>query len=103
MRVGSHSLDHVILANEAPAEQHRNLCESRRALESHLDVEITLLAYPNGGADDFDAVTGMRRATPAIAPRSPPSPAATPRQRHRFACGASWSARSGASSGCARW
>jgi peptidoglycan/xylan/chitin deacetylase (PgdA/CDA1 family) len=57
MRVGSHSLDHVILANEAAAEQHRNLCESRRALESHLDVEITLLAYPNGGPDDFDRVT----------------------------------------------
>jgi peptidoglycan/xylan/chitin deacetylase (PgdA/CDA1 family) len=57
MRVGSHSLDHVILANEEPAEQRRNLRESRQLLESQLDTQIRLLAYPNGSASDFDGVT----------------------------------------------
>jgi peptidoglycan/xylan/chitin deacetylase (PgdA/CDA1 family) len=92
MRIGSHSLDHVILANEAPAEQHRNLCESRRALESHLDVEITLLAYPNGGADDFDEVTedaaraaGYRAAVTTIPGRN--SPATPPFRVRRFVVG----------------
>jgi peptidoglycan/xylan/chitin deacetylase (PgdA/CDA1 family) len=57
MSVGSHSLDHTILANEAPAVQQQNLCHSRRVLEARLDVEIRLLAYPNGDSTDFDGVT----------------------------------------------
>jgi len=57
MRVGSHSLEHVILANEAAEQQRRDLKESRRLLECELDTEISLLAYPNGGASDFDDVS----------------------------------------------
>jgi peptidoglycan/xylan/chitin deacetylase (PgdA/CDA1 family) len=92
MRVGSHSLDHVILANEEPAEQRRNLSESRRLLESHLDVEIRLLAYPNGSTDDFDRVTeaaareaGYRAAVTTIPGRN--SPTTPPFRLRRFVVG----------------
>jgi peptidoglycan/xylan/chitin deacetylase (PgdA/CDA1 family) len=55
--IGAHSCDHAILANEVPEVQRANLAEARRQLEKGLDVSIDLLAYPNGAADDFDAVT----------------------------------------------
>jgi peptidoglycan/xylan/chitin deacetylase (PgdA/CDA1 family) len=55
--IGSHSRDHAILANEAPEGQRANLTEARRELETELGIPIDLLAYPNGTADDFDAVT----------------------------------------------
>jgi peptidoglycan/xylan/chitin deacetylase (PgdA/CDA1 family) len=55
--VGSHSLDHAILANETPATQQENLAESRRQLEEQLDVPVDLFAYPNGSPSDFDDAT----------------------------------------------
>ena len=55
--IGSHSLDHAILANETPSAQRRNLTEARHQLEQQLDVPVDLLAYPNGSQDDFDAST----------------------------------------------
>jgi peptidoglycan/xylan/chitin deacetylase (PgdA/CDA1 family) len=55
--VGSHSLDHAILANEAPEVQRDNLTRARRELETGLEISVDLLAYPNGTADDFDAIT----------------------------------------------
>ena len=55
--IGSHSLDHAILANESPEEQTRNLGLSRSLLERGLDVPVDLLAYPNGTPSDFDGVT----------------------------------------------
>jgi peptidoglycan/xylan/chitin deacetylase (PgdA/CDA1 family) len=55
--IGSHSLDHAILANEPPEVQRENLTQARRELERELDVPIDLLAYPNGTADDFNAAT----------------------------------------------
>jgi peptidoglycan/xylan/chitin deacetylase (PgdA/CDA1 family) len=55
--IGAHSLDHAILANESPEAQRTNLSTARRDLQDQLEVEVDLLAYPNGGPEDFDAVT----------------------------------------------
>ena len=55
--IGSHSLDHAILANEAREDQRSDLSKSRRELEERLDVAVDLLAYPNGSAADFDTET----------------------------------------------
>lgn len=55
--VGSHSLHHAILTEETAAEQQRDLMSSRLQLEERLKVPIQLLAYPNGGRQDFDART----------------------------------------------
>jgi len=52
--VGSHSLRHVILSREAPAVQRADLEGARRALSEGLGVNADLVAYPNGGADDYD-------------------------------------------------
>ena len=55
--IGSHSLNHAILANESTAAQRSDLSRSRRELQERLDVPVELLAYPNGSADDFDTET----------------------------------------------
>jgi peptidoglycan/xylan/chitin deacetylase (PgdA/CDA1 family) len=55
--VGSHSLSHAILAQEEPAEQERDLAESRRLLRDGLGAGIELLAYPNGTPKDYSAAT----------------------------------------------
>ena len=55
--IGSHSMHHAILSEETAEDQHADLRESRRRLEDELSVEVTLLAYPNGGERDFDATT----------------------------------------------
>jgi peptidoglycan/xylan/chitin deacetylase (PgdA/CDA1 family)/CelD/BcsL family acetyltransferase involved in cellulose biosynthesis len=62
--VGAHSMDHAILARESPKAQLQDLVESRRRLETELDVAVDLLAYPNGSRVDYDAVTvdAARRA-----------------------------------------
>jgi peptidoglycan/xylan/chitin deacetylase (PgdA/CDA1 family) len=92
MRVGSHTCDHVILSNEEPCEQRRNLRESRVALESGLDTDVELLAYPNGSAADFDDVTeqaardaGYRAALTTIP--GPNSSATPPYRVRRFVVG----------------
>jgi peptidoglycan/xylan/chitin deacetylase (PgdA/CDA1 family) len=55
--IGSHTQFHPILSRESPAEQVRDLAESRRLLEHGLDIPIGVLAYPNGSARDYDAHT----------------------------------------------
>jgi peptidoglycan/xylan/chitin deacetylase (PgdA/CDA1 family) len=57
LAVASHSRRHTILAEETGDEQHRDLAESRGALESRLGVPVRLLAYPNGLRRDYDATT----------------------------------------------
>jgi peptidoglycan/xylan/chitin deacetylase (PgdA/CDA1 family) len=57
LSVASHSRRHTILSQETGAEQRRDLAESRRALERELDVQVRLLAYPNGLRQDYDATT----------------------------------------------
>jgi peptidoglycan/xylan/chitin deacetylase (PgdA/CDA1 family) len=60
--VGSHSLTHPILSQEAPERQLQELAESRRLLEDRLGVTVDVVAYPNGRAQDFtvDTVAGAR-------------------------------------------
>jgi peptidoglycan/xylan/chitin deacetylase (PgdA/CDA1 family) len=55
--IGSHGSDHAILGNETPAAQREALIGSKAALEHGLRVPVTMLAYPNGAAEDFDATT----------------------------------------------
>jgi peptidoglycan/xylan/chitin deacetylase (PgdA/CDA1 family) len=55
--IGSHSLNHAILANETPQVQREDLSEARRQLEARLEVPVDLLAYPNGTVDDFNVTT----------------------------------------------
>jgi peptidoglycan/xylan/chitin deacetylase (PgdA/CDA1 family) len=55
--VGSHSTRHAILSRERPQEQARDLVASRRELEAGLDVQVPLLAYPNGTRRDYDEAT----------------------------------------------
>ena len=57
LSIGSHTLDHAILARESPQEQRRNLRESREILQRELQVEVDTLAYPNGKRVDYDATT----------------------------------------------
>jgi peptidoglycan/xylan/chitin deacetylase (PgdA/CDA1 family) len=50
--VGSHTLSHPILPRCSASEIEREVGESKRLLEKHLQCEVTSFAYPNG---DFDA------------------------------------------------
>jgi len=62
--VASHSLNHVILAEEPLPAQEQDLALSRRRLERELDVQVDLLAYPNGKQSDYSQATiaAARRA-----------------------------------------
>ena len=55
--IGSHTLHHAILAQQAPAEQATELELSRRRLQERLAVPVDVLAYPNGTAADYDHTT----------------------------------------------
>lgn len=55
--IGSHSDRHQILSQETPEAQSRALGTSRVRLQQELDVDVRLLAYPNGRRQDYDAST----------------------------------------------
>ncbi len=55
--VQSHTLNHVVLSEETPEEQLRELAEGRTRLESELDIKISSIAYPQGTPVDYDQVT----------------------------------------------
>jgi peptidoglycan/xylan/chitin deacetylase (PgdA/CDA1 family) len=48
MEVGSHTVTHPKLAEVDPARQHRELADSKAALEDLLGVEVAHLCYPFG-------------------------------------------------------
>jgi peptidoglycan/xylan/chitin deacetylase (PgdA/CDA1 family) len=54
VNIESHGLDHRSLAGLTAEELHRQLGESKRLLEQHLDKEVTSIAYPYGTVKDFD-------------------------------------------------
>lgn len=60
--IGSHTSAHAILAQETAAAQQTDLESARRRLQNELQVPVDLLAYPNGRAEDFDAVTAAAAA-----------------------------------------
>ena len=81
--IGSHSMRHVILGNETPNDQLADLAAARIRLETELQIDVDLLAYPNGRRADFDEHTvlaarasGHRAAITTIDGRNS---AATPR------------------------
>ena len=55
--IGSHTMRHAILARETPEAQAEDLAEASALLERRLGVDVSLLAYPNGQAHDFDTAT----------------------------------------------
>jgi peptidoglycan/xylan/chitin deacetylase (PgdA/CDA1 family) len=59
--VGSHTASHPLLTHSDPATVERELVESRRSLEQHLDTAVYALAYP-GGWHDPDVVRAAQRA-----------------------------------------
>ena len=80
IELGSHSARHAILANETPEAQERDLSWSRQELERILGANIDLLAYPNGGPQDFSPDTvraaeaaGYRNAMTLLRGRNTPT------------------------------
>jgi len=57
LSVGSHTLEHAILARETPDGQRYDLRESRELLRRELQVEVDTLAYPNGKPVDYNETT----------------------------------------------
>jgi peptidoglycan/xylan/chitin deacetylase (PgdA/CDA1 family) len=55
--VGAHTVSHPILARLAPEQARAEIVESRRAIESACGAAPRAFAYPNGGAEDYDATT----------------------------------------------
>lgn len=52
--IGAHSVDHTILSRIDGERLRYQVEQSRRDLERHLDREVTLFAYPNGGPGDYN-------------------------------------------------
>jgi peptidoglycan/xylan/chitin deacetylase (PgdA/CDA1 family) len=57
MEIGSHSMYHSILSQETARAQREDLAHSRRQLAEELNVDIRLLAYPNGRKADYNVDT----------------------------------------------
>ena len=54
---GAHTLDHPILTLVSEGEARRQIRESKKRIEAELGSPVTMFAYPNGGASDFDRST----------------------------------------------
>ncbi len=54
MEVGSHGIDHRMLAKLPAAEMEREVFGSKQALERELDCRVDALSYPVGGPDAYD-------------------------------------------------
>ena len=57
LTIGSHTMEHPILARESAEVQRHSLRESKRALQDEIGVEVSTLAYPNGTRNDYDTTT----------------------------------------------
>lgn len=57
MEIGSHTVSHNILAQQATEQQKFELEQSRHLLESRLGCEVLSIAYPVGNYDCFTKVT----------------------------------------------
>ena len=81
--VGSHTMRHAALRYESPAEQLRDLVESRRQLQARLGVDPRLLAYPYGQAAHYSPETVASAAaagyTNAVTVRAALARPSTPR------------------------
>jgi len=50
--IGSHTMDHPILSHLDREQVERELRNSKRIIEEHIDCECSHFAYPNGGYQD---------------------------------------------------
>jgi peptidoglycan/xylan/chitin deacetylase (PgdA/CDA1 family) len=57
MEIGSHSLHHAILSQESAEQQSADLRTARTQLQEQLEVEASMLAYPNGTDADYTSTT----------------------------------------------
>lgn len=80
IELGSHSARHAILSRETAEAQDHDLSWSRQELERLLGVDVNLLAYPNGGPNDFNSATiaaaeraGYQNAMTLLRGRNTPS------------------------------
>ena len=48
MKIGSHTLDHVVLKEKTKLEQRRQIEESKINLEKQFNIKINTFAYPYG-------------------------------------------------------
>lgn len=55
MEIGSHGVDHQMLAKMTPAAMREELVASKRAIERELGGEAQVISYPVGGSDAYDA------------------------------------------------
>jgi peptidoglycan/xylan/chitin deacetylase (PgdA/CDA1 family) len=55
--VQSHTRSHVVLSQEDAESQRRELTDARATLENELEIEISTIAYPHGGTQDYTAET----------------------------------------------
>lgn len=64
MEVGSHGVDHQMLAKMTPAGMREELVASKRAIERELGGETRVISYPVGGSDAYDAavISAVREA-----------------------------------------
>lgn len=64
VEIGAHSVDHTILSRIDGDRLRYQVSASKRDLEWHLDREVTLFAYPNGGPGDYngEVVEAVRAA-----------------------------------------
>ncbi len=54
---GAHTLDHPILTFVSEEEARRQIRDSKERIEKELGSKVTMFAYPNGGASDFNRST----------------------------------------------
>lgn len=54
---GAHTVHHPILSCLSPEEAWREIADSKRVIEEHLQTPVRHFAYPNGTAQDFDDTT----------------------------------------------
>jgi peptidoglycan/xylan/chitin deacetylase (PgdA/CDA1 family) len=54
MEVGSHGVDHRMLAKLPPAQMRDEIETSRRTLERELGIAPQVISYPVGGHDAYD-------------------------------------------------
>ncbi len=55
MEVGSHGVDHQMLAKMTPVAMREELVASKSAIERALGGEVQVISYPVGGSDAYDA------------------------------------------------
>lgn len=55
IEIGSHTVTHPILSQLEDSDLWRELTESKRMLEEHIDQSIDIISYPVGGPTAFDA------------------------------------------------